>query len=63
MFFCRGLLKDKQKKTPTEYNLLNYCILLLKENSYGANLRGSLYKTGSRKHVIPTIGCAVVWDL
>ena len=53
MFFCRGLLKDKQKKTPTEYNLLIYCILLLKESSYGANLR---VKTGSRKHVIPTIG-------
>ena len=28
--------KTKQKETPTEYNLLNYCVLLLKESSYGA---------------------------
>jgi len=40
--FLRELLKIKQKETPTEYNLLNYCILLLKESSYGAIFRSYL---------------------
>jgi len=34
----RGI-QIKQKKTLTEYNLLNYCILLLKDSSYGAIFR------------------------
>ena len=34
--------KIKQKKTPTEYNLLNYCVLLLKESSYGEIFSSSL---------------------
>ena len=38
----RGLLRIKQKKTPTEYNSLNYCVLLLIESSCGANFRSSL---------------------
>ena len=38
----RRLLRIEQKKTPTEYNSLNDCILLLKESSYGANFRSSL---------------------
>ena len=43
-FFLQETSKNiKQKETPTEYNLLNYCILLLKESSYGAIFRSYLH--------------------
>ena len=38
----RGLLRIKRKKTPTEYNLLDYCVLLSKGSFYGANFRNTL---------------------